>query len=100
MAGRKFHFSPFFPVDRSRREVLLGTTNADLAVARSFDQQHPVFCLCKRKPLPLANYLASNSRKFDRWHSTLSVVEIPFDDEAEAFENINTRDELARFERP
>jgi molybdopterin-guanine dinucleotide biosynthesis protein A len=76
-----------------------GTTSADLAVARTFDQPHPVFCLCKREVLPhLTDFLAGGGRKVDRWYATLNVVEVAFDDEAEAFANINTREELGRFE--
>jgi molybdopterin-guanine dinucleotide biosynthesis protein A len=71
-----------------------------LAVARTFEQPHPVFCLCKRDVLPhLSEFLAGGGRKFDRWYATLKVVEVAFDDEAEAFENINTREELGRFEK-
>lgn len=71
---------------------------ADLAVARTFDQPHPAFCRCKREVLPhLTAYLQSGERKFDRWYATLKTVEVSFDDEAAAFKNINTRDELQRF---
>ena len=76
-----------------------GTTGSDLAVARTFDQSHPVFSLCKREVLPhLTDFLAGGGRKVDRWYATLNVVEVAFDDEAEAFANINTREELGRFE--
>ena len=58
-----------------------------------------MFCLCRRELLPhLTDYLASGQRKFERWYSTLNSVEVPFDDVAAAFENINTREELSRFE--
>ena len=91
--------SPFLPADLvSRLFSALTATNADLAVARTFDQPHPVFCLCKREVLThLSEFLASGGRKFDRWYATLKVVEVAFDDEAEAFENINTREELDRW---
>ena len=91
--------SPFLPADLvSRLLSALTTTNADLAVARTFDQPHPVFCLCKREVLPhLSEFLASGGRKFERWYATLKAVEVAFDDEAEAFENINTREELDRW---
>ena len=94
--------SPFLPADLiSRLFSALTATNADLAVARTFDQPHPVFCLCKREVLPhLTEFLASGGRKIDRWYATLKVVEVAFDDEAEAFENINTKEELGRFEKP
>ena len=90
--------SPFLPDDLVFRLFsALTATGAEIAVARTFDQPHPVFCLCKREVLPHLNaYLASGERKFERWYSTLNVVEVSFDDESEAFANINTRDELAR----
>ncbi|HQU78304.1 MAG TPA: molybdenum cofactor guanylyltransferase MobA [Azonexus sp.] len=92
--------SPFLPADLvSRLFSALTATGADLAVARTFDQPHPVFCLCRRDVLPhLTEYLAGGGRKIDRWYATLKVVEVAFDDEADAFENINTREELGRFE--
>lgn len=92
--------SPFLPADLiSRLFSALTATGADLAVARTFDQPHPVFCLCKRDALPhLTEFLAGGGRKIDRWYGTLKVVEVAFDDEADAFENINTREELGRFE--
>jgi molybdopterin-guanine dinucleotide biosynthesis protein A len=94
--------SPFLPADLiSRLFSALTATDADLAVARTFDQPHPVFCLCKREVLPhLTEFLESGGRKIDRWYATLKVIEVAFDDEAEAFENINTREELGRFEKP
>ncbi len=92
--------SPFLPADLIFRLFsALTAANADRAVARTFDQPHPVFCLCKREVLPhLTDFLAGGGRKVDRWYATLKVVEVAFDDEAEAFANINTREELGRFE--
>ena len=93
--------SPFLPDDLVFRLFsALTAADADLAVARTFDQQHPVFCLGKRCLLPhLTDFLASGERKFARWYATLNVVDVPFDDVAAAFENINTREELSDFER-
>jgi molybdopterin-guanine dinucleotide biosynthesis protein A len=91
--------SPFLPADLvSRLFSALTAANASLAVARTFDQPHPVFCLCQRGVLPhLSDFLAGGERKVDRWYATLDVVEVAFDDEAEAFANINTREEIGRF---
>ena len=89
--------SPFLPDDLVVR-LYAGLTEkgADLAVARTFEQVHPVFCLCRRELLAgLADYLAGGGRRVDRWHSSLNVAIVSFDDEAEAFRNINTADELA-----
>ena len=43
----------------------------------------------------LADFLKGGGRKIDAWYATLAVVEVAFDDEADAFRNINTADELA-----
>jgi molybdopterin-guanine dinucleotide biosynthesis protein A len=93
--------SPFLPDDLVFRLFsALTAADADLAVARTFDQPHPVFCLCKRSQLShLADFLASGERKFARWYATLNLVEVPFDDVATAFDNINTREELSEFEQ-
>jgi len=92
--------SPFLPadlVDRLHRALV--DADAQLAVARTFDQPHPVFCLCRRDVLPhLDAFLAAGGRKIDWWYATLKVVEVRFDDEEAAFRNINTRDELHGFE--
>jgi molybdopterin-guanine dinucleotide biosynthesis protein A len=92
--------SPFLPEDLvSRLRAALEAGGAELAVARTGDQPHPVFCLCRRSVLPgLTSFLASGGRKIDAWYSALKVAEVAFDDEAQAFSNINTRDELNGFE--
>jgi molybdopterin-guanine dinucleotide biosynthesis protein A len=60
---------------------------------------HPVFCQCRRDVLSgLTDYLACGQRKMGAWLATLKRVEVAFDDQAEAFENINTRAGLGRFE--
>ncbi len=88
--------SPFLPEDLvSRLAVALVDEKVDLAVAKTGDQPHPVFCLCRRKLLShLSAFLESGGRKIDAWYATLSVVEVAFDDEAGAFDNINTPQEL------
>jgi molybdopterin-guanine dinucleotide biosynthesis protein A len=55
-----------------------------------------VFALVRRDVLPnLTAFLERGGRKIDAWYASLRVVLVPFDDEAGAFANINTRDELA-----
>ena len=94
--------SPFLPTDLvSRLRNALEKEGADLAVAKTGEQAHPVFCLMRRSVLPsLREFLGSGQRKIDRWYSSLKVVEVPFDHEADAFLNINTREELASLEAP
>jgi molybdopterin-guanine dinucleotide biosynthesis protein A len=88
--------SPFLPEDLiARLYAALRAKDADLAVARTFDQPHPVFALVRRAVLPhLTAFLEGGGRKIDAWYATLKIVEVAFDDEAEAFRNINTADEL------
>jgi len=92
--------SPFLPVDLvARLFAALEERGADLAVAKTGDQPHPVFSLCRRGLLPhLTEFLQGGGRKIDRWYASLKVIEVSFDDEAEAFSNINTPDELKSFE--
>lgn len=94
--------SPFLPADLvARLRAALEPAGADLAVAKTGVQPHPVFCLMRRGVhASLAQFLATGQRKIDKWYAALAVVEVPFDDEAEAFANINTRDELAGLEKP
>lgn len=93
--------SPFLPHDLvARLATALTQHDADLAVAKTFDQAHPVFCLVKRSLEPhLRTFLSTGQRKIDKWYETLKVVEVPFDDEEAAFANINTADELAAHEQ-
>lgn len=90
--------SPFLPPDLVvRLHAGLIANDAELAVARTFDQVHPVFCLCRRHVLDhLANFLAGGGRRMDRWYSSLKVATVAFDDEADAFSNINTAAELVK----
>jgi molybdopterin-guanine dinucleotide biosynthesis protein A len=89
--------SPFLPADLvARLRAALAAQGAQLAVARTPDGPHPVFCLCRRElHANLRDYLAAGGRKIDRWYGALRTVEVPFDDQVQAFGNINTRDELA-----
>jgi len=86
--------SPFLPADLvARLRAALG--EHDLAVAKTGDQPHPVFSLVRRSVHGhLAKFLSQGGRKIDAWYASLKVVEVPFDDEADAFRNINTREEL------
>ena len=93
--------SPFLPTDLvSRLLAALEQHHADLAVAKTGGQPHPVFCLCRTSLLPiLTHFLENGGRKIDLWYADLNTIEVPFDDEAEAFANINTPTELACLEK-
>ena len=89
--------SPFLPSDLvSRLAAAFHGAAIDLAVARTFAQPHPVFALVRRAVLPhLAQFLSAGGRKIDAWYASLAIAEVAFDDEADAFRNINTPAELA-----
>jgi len=86
--------SPFLPFDLlSRLRKNLG--DSDLSVAKTGDQPHPVFALVRTSVREnLEAFLSKGGRKIDSWYSTLDVIGVSFDDEADAFRNINTREEL------
>ncbi|MBK7659740.1 MAG: molybdenum cofactor guanylyltransferase [Betaproteobacteria bacterium] len=94
--------SPFLPLDLvSRLRRALERENAQVAFARTGGQSHPVFCLMRRDVhASLRDFLGSGQRKIDKWTAGLALVEVPFDDEAQAFANINTREELSGLEPP
>jgi len=94
--------SPFLPMDLAERlETARRTQSADIAVARTGRQAHPVFCLVQRKLLPhLTSFLDDGGRKIDAWYADLNVVEVAFDDQPEAFTNFNTLEEMLAAERP
>jgi molybdopterin-guanine dinucleotide biosynthesis protein A len=86
--------SPFLPLDlvsRLKNEL----KSSDLAVAKTGAQPHPVFSLVRTSVRKnLEDFLVRGGRKIDAWYASLKVVEVLFDDETDAFRNINTREEL------
>jgi molybdenum cofactor guanylyltransferase len=93
--------SPFLPLDLVRRlSESLEENAVDLTVAKTDMQAHPVFCLVRRSVHGhLRDFLISGGRKIDAWYATLKIIEVNFDDQVEAFANINTATELKNFER-
>ncbi|HEY7985534.1 MAG TPA: molybdenum cofactor guanylyltransferase MobA [Methylophilaceae bacterium] len=89
--------SPFLPLDLiARLKAALLEHKTEVAIATTLGQPHPVFCLCQRSVLPhLTSFLDSGGRRFEMWYADLKVVEVNFDDQADAFKNINTPQELA-----
>lgn len=91
--------APLLPFDLSARLMhALQQTGADIAVARSQNHTHPVFALCKKMVLAnLHTFLAANGRKVSEWQKSQAYTEVDFSDQAEAFTNLNTPEELKRF---
>jgi molybdopterin-guanine dinucleotide biosynthesis protein A len=93
--------SPLLPMNLVGRLMNgLIERDADVAVAKTGTQAHPVFCLCRKSLLGnLENYLQNGGRKIDAWYSTLEVVEISFNENPQAFANVNTPEELLWLEQ-
>ncbi|MEZ5729148.1 MAG: molybdenum cofactor guanylyltransferase MobA [Burkholderiaceae bacterium] len=93
--------SPFLPADLVERlAASAASSRAEIAVAKADGRLQPVFALVSTALLPdLADYLANEGRKIDRWFSTRRCVEVEFDD-ASGFVNINTQEELRRHAQP
>ncbi len=96
--------TPAFPTDLvSRLAAALegGTGMAAIAVTDGAGgrQRHPVFCLMRQAALPaLDDYLHGGGRTFGAWLDAIGCAEALFDDAA-AFTNLNTREELEDFAR-
>ena len=89
--------SPFLPHDLvARLAAAFDAQPIDLAVARTFDQPHPVFSLVRRDVLPhLDAFLAGGGRKIDAWYASLRIAKSRSTTRPDAFRNINTAAELA-----
>jgi molybdenum cofactor guanylyltransferase len=96
--------TPNFPLDLVERLAqALHAEEADLAMAATREDgvvtPQPVFCLLKSELLEsLIKYLQSGQRKIDRWTALHRVATVLFEDAA-AFDNANTIEELQRLQR-
>lgn len=88
--------SPVLPTDLTARLAhALMSQEADIAVAKSAGDTHPVFSLMKKSVLPsLLAYLDEGERKVSSWQKSLNYIEVEFNDVSEAFVNLNTFEEL------
>ena len=88
--------SPHLPADLVTRLLsALSSTQAEVAIARTHEREHPVFCLCKRSlHVSLLVSLENGERRFLQWFRQQNGVVVEFEDEA-AFRNFNTLADLA-----
>lgn len=85
--------TPFLPHDLIAR-LSASLNEAEAAVVAVDGRRQPTLALYRKSVLPkLDAYLVSGARKVGDWLDTLEVNDVVFDD-AEAFLNINTLDEL------
>jgi molybdopterin-guanine dinucleotide biosynthesis protein A len=97
--------TPGFPADLvARLASALAEADADVASAATVEggalQAQPVFSLLKASLIEdLVASLHAGERKIDRWTARHRCVQVPFED-AQAFFNANTVQELARLQGP
>ena len=96
--------TPNFPTDLAARlaeAAVAADAEVAMAVTRDADgatQRQPVFCLLRSHLLEsLVAFIQSGQRKIDRWTDQHRVVEVVFED-ASAFDNANTLEELQRLQ--
>ena len=96
--------SPLFPDDLvARLAQALFEADAEIAMAATREagalQVQPVFCLMKTGLIEsLVRFTQSGQRKIDKWTAQHRCIDVPFDD-AQAFANANTPDELQALQR-
>lgn len=93
--------SPLLPPQLvARLGAALLEQRAELAVARCGGQLQPVFSLLRTGLLDsLLDYLARGERKIDLWFARHRSAVVDFDDQPEAFLNVNTPEQARAIER-
>ncbi|WP_246479989.1 molybdenum cofactor guanylyltransferase MobA [Motiliproteus sediminis] len=92
--------SPRLPADLAER-LLAATEDGThpIAVAHDGKRLQPVIALLHHDLLPsLEAFLARGDRKIDLWYQQHDMVAVDFSDQADAFLNINTREEKVALE--
>ena len=96
--------SPLFPLDFvGRLAHALVAADAEIAMVATVEdgalRSQPVFCLMKSELMEsLFLFTQCGHRKVDKWTAQHRSVEVPFDD-AKAFANANTPDELRQLQQ-
>lgn len=97
--------SPFLPENLVQKLfAALKENHAEIAVASSDQNSHPVFCLCKKNALPsLETFIGSGQGKVSAWQKSLRYIEVDFTEPndhgaTKAFLNLNTLEELMLLE--
>ncbi len=88
--------SPFLPNDLvARLYAALIESHADLATVSTGGRVQPIFGLCWKRLLPhLSAFLDSGQRQVSAWQQSLKTTVVSFDDQASAFRNLNTTEDL------
>jgi molybdenum cofactor guanylyltransferase len=88
--------SPCLPLDLVARLIApLVDGPALVTLAKAGGSRHPAFLACRSDVRAgLDRYLADGGRKVGDWCARLDALEVLFDDQPDAFANINTQEEL------
>ena len=93
--------SPFLPLDlvrrlhaalEARKRTSLSPTPPAVAI--------PFLPVPQRRVRSAGAFLDSGQRKFETWYKGMRFCEVDFDDQPEAFRNINTPEDLANLRLP
>ena len=92
---------PFFPqnlLEKLKSAVVFH--GVSIAYAHDGEREHPTFCLIARSLKDkLVDYLASGERRMLQFMRQNGAVSVDFSENKQAFTNINTLDDLTRFEK-
>lgn len=92
--------SPFLPSNLATQLMTaLQKRRAEIAIAKTGDQTHPVFCLCRTDlASDLEKFLVDGGRKVEDWQKKHHLTMASFDDQPIAFSNVNTMLDLHALE--
>ena len=92
---------PFFPqnlLEKLKSAVVFH--GVSIAYVHDGEREHPTFCLMARSLKDkLADYLATGERRMLQFMRQNGAVSVDFSENKQAFTNINTLDDLTRFEK-
>lgn len=92
--------SPLLPHNLAERLYKgMVQSHADISIATSCGETHPVFCLMKKSVMSsLQAFLQNGGCKVSAWQKSQKYVEVDFSDISDAFTNLNTFEDLSRLE--
>jgi molybdopterin-guanine dinucleotide biosynthesis protein A len=92
--------SPLLPHNLAERLYKgMVQSHADISIATSCGETHPVFCLMKKSVMSsLQAFLQNGGCKVSAWQKSQKYVEVDFSDISDAFTNLNTFEDLNRLE--
>ncbi|OBU14627.1 molybdenum cofactor guanylyltransferase MobA [Photobacterium aquimaris] len=89
---------PQLPADLVTRMAAACQPDTDIVVAHNGDYIQPVVTLLHRRILPkLEAFLANGDRKIILLYRQCNMITVDFSDQADAFINLNTPEELSQF---